>query len=107
MVDGEVELNLAGETFILRCTLDAFREVPARFDGFVGALRRLGVADVDATAHMIAIGIGKGRNQRERERIAGKLFEAGLDDALSKLTEWIGLLSAGGKRREEAPAEGN
>ena len=31
----EVTLNLGGETFVLKCTLDAFRTIPAALGGFV------------------------------------------------------------------------
>jgi len=98
----EIEIDLAGETFSLSCTLGAFKAVSEHFGGFVGAFRALAEVNVGAVAFVIAAGIGKPKNSREQERIVEKLFEGGLEDALPKLTEYLSLLSAGGKKREEA-----
>lgn len=101
----DIDIELDGEIFSLRCTLLAFKEIPAQFGGFVGAFRRLAEVDIDASAQMIAIATGKPKNSKERERIVEKLFEAGLEDALPKLTEYLSLLSAGGAKRKEAQSE--
>lgn len=98
----EIEIDLAGETFSLSCTLGAFKAVSDQFGGFVGAFRALAEVNIDAAAYIIAAGIGKQRNSKERDRIVEKLFEGGLEDALPKLTEYLSLLSAGGAKRKEA-----
>jgi len=102
----DIDIDLAGETFSLRCTLGAFKAIPAQFGGFVGAFRRLAEVDVEAAAFMIAAGTGKQKNSKERDRILERLFEGGLEDALPKLTEYLSLLSAGGAKRQEAQSEG-
>lgn len=101
----DIEIELGGETFALRCTLGAFKDVNGHFGGFVKAFQKLAEVDIDAIAFMMAAGVGKQRNTKERERIVEKLFEGGLDDVLPKVTEYLGLLSAGGKKRQEAQSE--
>lgn len=101
----DIDIELDGETFSLRCTLNAFTAIPEQFGGFVGAFRKLAEVDINAVAFMIAAGIGKQKNGKERERIIEKLFEAGLEDAMPKLTEYLSLLSAGGRKRKEAQSE--
>jgi hypothetical protein len=94
----EVVLNLGGESFRLRCTLDAFRTIPANLGGFVGAFGALSSADVNTCAFIIAAATGKAADFKEHERIAGKMFEQGLEKELfDKLTEYVRLLQNGGK----------
>lgn len=102
----EIEIDLDGETFSLSCTLGAFKAVSEHFSGFVGAFRALAEVNIDAAAYIIAAGTGKQRNAKERERIVERLFEGGLEDALPKLTEYLSLLSAGGKKRQEEAQSG-
>lgn len=101
----DIEIELGGETVSLRCTLGAFKDVSGQFGGFVRAFQKLAEVDIDAIAYIIAAGIGKHKNSRERERIVEKLFEGGLDEVLPKVTEYLGLLSGGGKKREEAQSD--
>lgn len=101
----DIEIELGGETVSLRCTLGAFKDVSSQFGGFVSAFQKLAEVDIDAIAYIIAAGIGKHKNSRERERIVEKLFEGGLDEVLPKVTEYLGLLSGGGKKREEAQSD--
>lgn len=101
----DVTLNLGGETFILKCTLNAFRTVPAALGGFVGAFNALASADVNTCVFIIAAATGKPADFKEHERIAERIFAAGLDQELfEKLTEYVKLLQNGGKAKTaEAP----
>lgn len=98
----EVALKLGGETFVLKCTLEAFRTIPASLNGFVGAFGSLASADVDTCVFIIAAATGKTRDFKEHERIAGLLFDQGLDrDLFDVLTNYVKMLQNGGKT--EAP----
>jgi hypothetical protein len=98
----EVTLKLGGETFTLKCTLDAFRTIPANLNGFVGAFGSLASADVNTCVFIIATATGKTRDFKEHERIAGLLFANGLDrDLFDVLTAYVKMLQNGGKA--EAP----
>lgn len=98
----EVALKIGGETFVLRCTLDAFRTIPANLNGFVGAFGALASADVDTCIFIIAAATGKTRDSKEHDRIGALLFEQGLDRELfDNLTRYVKMLQNGGKA--EAP----
>lgn len=98
----EVVLKLGSETFVLKCTLEAFRAIPASLNGFVGAFGSLASADVDTCIFIIAAATGKTRDFKEHERIAGLLFEQGLNrDLFDVLTTYVKMLQNGG--RAEAP----
>lgn len=98
----EVTLKLGDETFILKCTLDAFRTIPAALGGFVGAFQHLANADVDTCILIVAAATGNTRNAKEHDRIANLLFSQGLDRTLfDTLTEYVNMLKNGG--RTEAP----
>lgn len=98
----EVALKIGGETFALKCTLEAFRTIPANFNGFVGAFGSLASADVNTCVFIIATATGKMQDFKEHERIAGLLFDQGLDrDLFDTLTKYVKMLQNGGKA--EAP----
>lgn len=93
-----MNLNIAGEEFDLKCTLEAFRTIPATLGGFVGTFNNLAQADPETCSFIIAAATGKGRDMKERERIAGLLFKAGLSaEVIGTLTEYVQMLSNGGK----------
>ena len=99
----QVILTIGGESFALKCTLDAFRTIPANLGGFVGAFNALASADVNTCAFIIAAATGKALDFKEHERVASKMFEEGLDRPLfDKLTEYVKLLQNGGKVKTEA-----
>lgn len=104
----EVTLNLGGETFILKCTLDAFRTIPAALGGFVGAFNAIASADVNTCVFIIAAGIGKANNAKEHERIAGKMFAEGLDkDMFDAIAEYVTLLQNGGRKKTAEDPNGS
>lgn len=98
----EVKLTLGDESFVLKCTLDAFRTVPAALGGFVGAFNSLASADVNTCVFIVAAGTGKANDFKEHRRIAELMFADGLSASLFEtLTEYVKLLQNGGRR--EAP----
>lgn len=99
---GETLVNIGDETFVLKCTLDAFRTIPAHLDGFIGAFSKLAQASPDACIVIIAAGTGKARDFKEHDRIAGLLFENGLANVIPVLTQYVDFLSSGGMKRAEA-----
>jgi hypothetical protein len=100
----EVVLTVGGESFRLRCTLDAFRVIPANLGGFVGAFNAIASADPGTCAFIVAAATGKAADFKEHERILGRMFDEGLDKPLfDKITEYVKLLQNGGKVKTEAP----
>ena len=99
----EVLVDIGGETFALKCTLDAFRSIPAALGGFVGTFGNLANADVNTCVYIVAVATGKKNDFAEHERIAGLMFKDGLDGQMfDKLTSYVKLLQNGGKVREAA-----
>lgn len=102
-MSAEVSLTLGDETFVLKCTVEAFRNIPAALGGFVGAFQHIANADVDTCILIIAVATGNARNAKEHDRIANLLFKQGLDRSVfDKMAEYVLLLQNGG--RQEAPS---
>lgn len=96
---GEMSVTIGGEEFVLKCTLDAFRSIPATLGGFVGTFGQLAQAEPESCAFIVAAATGKGRDMKERERIAGLMFTGGGLNAetISSLTDYVRMLNNGGK----------
>lgn len=104
----EKTTTIGNETFVLKCTLDAFRRIPATLGGFVGVFSNLASADVDGAAFIIAAATGKGGDFAEQERIASLMFANGLSSALfNDLTAYIQLLQNGGRPIKKSGTEAN
>lgn len=102
----QVNLTIGGETFALKCTLDAFRTIPAALGGFVGAFNAMQTADVNTIVFVIAAGIGKASSAKEHDRIAELIFKDGLEpETISKVSEYVLLLKDGGKVKSEAQSD--
>lgn len=102
MANNGVKVTLGTETFVLGYTLNAFRDVPALCDGYMGAYAKLSQADPNVCIAIIAAGTGKAGDAKEFERIAELLFEYGMVGVIPALTEYVGMLQVGGKVRTEA-----
>lgn len=104
---GEKQITIGNEVFTLKCTLDAFRRIPATLGGFVGVFNNLATADVDGAAFIIAVATGKGGNLKEQERIAGLMFEAGLSpEFFDALTDYVQRLRNRGQPMKQNGTEG-
>lgn len=100
-------VEIGGEKFTLKCTLDAFRSIPSALGGFLGAFNRLATADVETCVYIVAAATGSKSDFAEHERIAGLMFKDGLDGKMfDALTNYVKLLQNGGKVRSEAAGGG-
>jgi hypothetical protein len=106
-MSGDTAVTIGPETFVLKCTLNAFITIPAQLNGFKGAAERLQVSDPFAFATVISTGAGNPYDAKEQERIMGLLFDHGFggSSVRDKLVEYVGLLVVGGKIRAEAQSE--
>lgn len=90
---GEKQITIGSESFMLKCTLDAFRRIPSTMGGFVGVFNNLATADPDGAAFIIAAATGKGGDLKEINRIAELLFKVGLSsDLFNELTDYVQML---------------
>jgi len=85
---GEVDTPLG----TLRCTLRAAKEVSAYFGDYLDAFRKLATFNHDAYVAIVAAGLGKSRKDVEKD-----VYEAGLPNLTESLSDYVGLLSNGGK----------
>jgi hypothetical protein len=104
---GDVVVIIGQESFVLKCTLNAFITIPSHLNGFKGASERLQASDPSAFATVISTATGKPYDVKEHQRIIDLLFENGFGgtSVRDKLLEYVGLLVVGGKVRAEAQSE--
>ncbi len=76
----------------LRCTLRAAKEVSAYFGNYLDVFKKLAVFDHDAYVAIVAAGLGKARKDVEED-----VYKAGLPTLTEPLSDYIGLLSNGGR----------
>ena len=95
---GEVETPIG----TLRCTLRAAKTVNKVCGSFSEAFARVQALDFDACTVVVAAGMGKSTTAVEDD-----VFRTGLPDLLQPLTEYLILLSNGGRQPDDEPAEGS
>lgn len=88
----DIFLELGGERVALRCTLRAAKEINSFFGSYTAAYRKLIEYDLSAYVAIIAAGIGRKPSEVEKA-----IFEVGMPDLASSLTEYLNLLCNGGK----------
>ena len=94
----DVEITLNGEHVTLRCTIRAVREITAAFGNYMEAFKRLAEFDHGAYVAIVAAGIGKKRSEVDED-----VFKTGLPVLTGPLSDYVGLLSRGGRPE---PVEG-
>lgn len=89
---GDVELELNGETVSLACTLGAAKQINARFGSFADAARRVALFDFSAYVLIVAAGL----NKKEKE-VEADVFAAGIKRITKPVNDYIISLSNGGQ----------
>jgi hypothetical protein len=97
MVDGEVEITLDGKSETLRCTLPAARAVNAISGGFLEVYSRLAAIDFEAYVLVVAAGLNK-----KPADVETAVYKNGLPMLTAPLSEFVGMLANGGKRKKDA-----
>ena len=92
MANGDVSITLDGQPVTLRCTLRAATEVTATFGSYTEVYRRLASLDHRANVLVVAAGLGK-----DPKDVEGQVYRTGLHGLVKPLTEYITLLSNGGR----------
>jgi len=100
----EVEIDLSGETFVLKPTLGAAIGINAAFGGIFPAGQRAMSGDIAAIA--VIIRHGAGLEQKAERELVEKVFRAGVPEVSARAMRFIGILMNGGKaEKEAAPGE--
>ncbi|MCR8932793.1 MULTISPECIES: hypothetical protein [unclassified Pseudomonas] len=84
---GTVEVELDGETYTLKPTLEAVRAIEAHFGGLRGASQAINALSVDGCAVIIAGGAGlKGK---DAEAVAEQVWQAGVLEVSVQLNAYL------------------
>jgi hypothetical protein len=88
----EVVVSLAGESVKLKVCPRAAKEISGQFGNYMEVFQRLVNFDHAAYVAIVASGLNKKRSEVEDD-----VFATGLDALTEKLSEYVGLLSRGGR----------
>lgn len=109
---GEVELDLAGETVVLRPTLRAAQAINRKFGSLADALRQVAALNLEAYTEIVKA--GSGAKEAEQRDLPEKVFRAGVTRLSGPIAEYLSLLLNGGRPpadeaelSAESAAEGN
>lgn len=91
----EVTINLNGSTKDLRICPRAAKEITAQFGNYMEVFQRLVNFDHAAYVAIVASGLNKKRSDVEDD-----VWATGLDALTTPLSEYVGLLSRGGRPAE-------
>jgi hypothetical protein len=92
---GEVKITLGTEEVTLRPTLEAALSCNRYFGNLQAAATRVASLDFEATVFVVNAALGKsGKSANATSKL---VFEAGLQNLLTPLIKFIGMLSNGGK----------
>ena len=100
MAAGDVSITLDGKPFVLRSTLGAAETVNAAFGSFTAAYERVGKFDFSAFVVIIAAGTDK-----PTKEIKSAVFKNGMTDLVKPISEYLTLLSNGGRPATEAEGD--
>ena len=100
----EVAIVVGGEERFLRPTLRAAIAVNRRFDGFVGALRKVHDLDLEAITQIIAAGLDK-RDPDDLTDLREQLFAHGVALLVEPTSRFVEVLSYGGRDPGDPPDE--
>lgn len=100
MMDGHVEVTLAGQSATLAPTLGCAMELCRRHGSLGELLAKLQNYDLPAAVDTVRCGLG--RSEREHGAVAEEVFATGLVDLTVPLVRFVILLANGGKPMKPA-----
>jgi hypothetical protein len=87
---GTIELEMDGEVYELRPTLEAFKKIQARFGGLRGALEAIGQMNSEHLANIILAGTSGPR--RDLAKIEEQIFNEGLATVTEAIAPFVTTL---------------
>lgn len=95
-----VEIQLGGETRELQVTVKAATQINRLMGGGIAQVaNRLPLLDLDIYVAIVRIGLGLAMNSKEGQAVEELVFKEGMNELLVPLSEYISLITTGGKRR--------
>lgn len=99
---GTVEVEIDGEVYELRPTLDAFKKIQARFGGLRGALEAIAQMNSEHLANIIVAGSNAPR--RDLAKIEEQIFNEGLASVTEAIAPFVTTLF--NPRGDDEPGNG-
>lgn len=93
---GNVEIELDGETCVLKPSLRATQGISRNFGGISEAIQSISKMDFDALVNVIALGLNK-TDKKEREEIAEQVYATGMTDLAAPAIKYLSILANGGR----------
>lgn len=97
---GNVEIELDGESVVLRPTLKAAQTISRQAGGIMGAVQSISRFDVDVLTTVIALGLG-----RDVKDTAEPVWRTGVSTLAPKAIQFLTVLANGGRPPEEGGGE--
>lgn len=92
---GDVEIELEGETCVLKPSLKACTALSRMRGGISNTVRAVG--DLDFDAMVTVIGLGLGLSDKELKDLPEKVYETGLPELSGPLIRYLSNVANGGK----------
>jgi hypothetical protein len=92
---GNVEIELDGETVVLKPTLRAAQTISRQNGGILGAVDRVSKFDLDTLTQVVALGLNA--TGKDAETIPDKVWSTGMTDLVGPVTRYLSILANGGR----------
>lgn len=100
---GNIEIELDGETVVLRPNLKAAQNISRSKGGIMAAVEAVGKFDLDTMVNVIALGLGaEGKEARD---LADKVYSTGMADLVSPVINYLTILANGGRPMQASGGE--
>ncbi|ETA72341.1 MULTISPECIES: hypothetical protein [Mesorhizobium] len=92
---GNVEIELDGETVVLRPSLMAAQAISRQSGGISSAVRSVGNYDFDVIVSVVTLGLGA--TGQEAKAIPEKVWRTGLTDLIGPVSTYLTIIANGGR----------
>jgi len=100
---GNVEIELDGETVVLKPSLNACQTVSRQSGGISAAVAAVGRFDFDTVVSVVTLGLGA--TGSDAKAIPEKVWRTGLTDLVGPVTKYLTIIANGGRPVEDAGGE--
>lgn len=102
---GNVEIELDGETVVLRPSLMAAQAISRQSGGISSAVRAVGNYDFDVIVSVVALGLGA--TGQDAKSIPEKVWRTGLTDLVGPVSTYLTIIANGGRPMSGGEGEGD
>ncbi len=100
---GNVEIELDGETVILKPSLNACQTISRQSGGISAAVAAVGRFDFDTVVSVVTLGLGV--TGSEAKAVPEKVWRTGLTDLVGPVTKFLTIVANGGRPVDDAGGE--